>query len=61
MNMMNSIAGAAMDISASKLALDYSISVTKKIMDTQELVAQELLTMLPQQSSAKGEFIDVNA
>ncbi len=62
MGMMESIASASMSLSAAKTAQQYSISVAKKVMDTQELAAQELLEMLPQQPQIpKGQFIDVYA
>ena len=32
--MMEAIAGAAMDMKSARLAADYSIAVTKKVMDT---------------------------
>lgn len=60
MDMMNSIAGAAMDMSAAKVQMGVSLSVTKKVMDTQELAAQEMLRMLPA-TPGKGEFIDTYA
>ena len=44
--MLESIAGAAMDMSAARFSVEYSMAVTKKVMDTQELAAQELLEML---------------
>ncbi len=55
--------------SAARLATDYSMSVVKKVMDTQELAAQEMARMLPaaQQTNEvpaalrKGQFIDVYA
>ena len=61
--MMESIASMAMDMSAANFATNYSISVTKKMKDTQELAAQELLNMLPDQAAMvpKGDFIDVYA
>lgn len=61
--MMESIASMAMDMSAATFATNYSMSVTKKMMDTQELAAQELLNMLPDQAAMvpKGDFIDVYA
>lgn len=62
--MMESIASMAMDMSAANFATNYSLSVTKKMMDTQELAAQELLNMLPDQAAPmipKGDFIDVYA
>ena len=51
MDMMNSIAALSMDMSAARLQQSMSISVQKKVMDTQELAAQELLKMLPPQTS----------
>lgn len=60
--MMESIAGMAMDMSAASFATQYSMSVTKKMMDTQELAAQEMLNMLPDiQSLPKGKYIDTYA
>lgn len=62
--MMESIASMAMDMSAASFAADYSLAVTKKMMDTQELAGQELLNMLPDQAAMvppKGDFIDVYA
>lgn len=60
MNMMDSVAGMAMDLSASKLAVSYSTAVTKKAMDNQEAIEQNLLQMLPPQP-AKGAVIDTYA
>lgn len=51
MDMMNSIAALSMDMSAARLQQSVSISVQKKVMDTQELAAQELLKMLPPQTN----------
>lgn len=61
--MMEAIAGAAMDMKSARLAADYSIAVTKKVMDTQELAAQELLNMLPATPPVvqKGQLIDTYA
>ncbi len=60
--MMESIASMAMDMSAASFATQYSLSVTKKMMDTQELAAQEMLNMLPDiQSLPKGQYIDTYA
>ena len=55
--------GAAMDMKSAQLAADYSIAVTKKVMDTQELAAQEMLNMLPATPPVvqKGQFIDTYA
>lgn len=57
---MESIAGMAMNMSAASFATSYSLSVTKKMMDTQELAGQELINMLPD-VPAKGDFIDTYA
>ena len=62
--MMNSIASMAMDMSAASFATEYSLAVTKKMMDTQELAGQELVNMLPDLAAMappKGDFIDVYA
>ena len=61
--MMEAIAGAAMDMKSAKLAAEYSVAVTKKVMDTQELAAQELLNMLPATPPVvqKGQLIDTSA
>lgn len=60
--MMESIAGMAMDMSAAAFSTNYAMSVTKKMMDTQELAGQELLNMLPDiQSLPKGQYIDTYA
>jgi hypothetical protein len=62
MNMMDSIASAAMDISAAQMSVDYSMAVTKKVMDTQDLAGQEMDRMLQYiDTPAKGEYIDVYA
>ena len=58
--MLEAIACAAMDMSAALFAVEYSMAVTKKVMDTQELAAQELLEMLPAAPSM-GQYIDVYA
>lgn len=60
MSMMDSIASASMSLSSMQLQQDYTLSVAKKAMDSQELAAQELLAMLPQQP-AKGAYIDTYA
>ena len=62
MGMMTSIAGTAMSLNSAELMQQYSLSVTKKAMDTQEVMAQKMLEMLPQQAApAKGMYIDVYA
>ncbi|MBD5118153.1 MAG: putative motility protein [Clostridiales bacterium] len=60
--MMESIAGMAMSMSAASFATNYSLSVTKKMMDSQELAGQELLKMLEAvPAPAKGQYIDTYA
>lgn len=62
MSMMSSIAGASVSLSSAELMQQYSVSVTKKAMDTQEAMAQKVLEMLPQQvAPAKGQYIDTYA
>lgn len=58
--MMDSIAAAAMNMKAEQFAVAYSMAVTKKVMDTQEMAAQELLEMLPP-SQSLGQYIDTYA
>ncbi len=60
MDMMSSIAAQSMSMSAAQFAQSYSIAVAKKTMDTQEMAAQELLSMLPD-TPAKGQYVDVYA
>lgn len=60
--MMESIASMAMGMSAASFATNYSMAVTKKMMDTQELAGQELVNMLPDlPAPSKGQFIDTYA
>lgn len=60
--MMESIASMAMGMSAASFATNYSLSVTKKMMDSQEMAGQELLKMLEAiPSPAKGQYIDTYA
>ena len=60
--MMESIASMATDMKAAQFATNYSLAVTKKMMDTQELAGQELMKMLEAvPTPAKGDFIDVYA
>jgi len=62
MDLANSIAAQSGGLSTAQFALQYSVSVTKKVMDTQELAAQELLEMLPQQPQVPmGQYLDVYA
>ena len=60
--MMESIASMAMGMSAASFATNYSLSVTKKMMDSQELAGQELLKMLEAvPTPATGDYIAVYA
>lgn len=47
MDLMNSIASSAMSMSAAQFAQNYSMAVTKKAMDVEELALKELTEMLP--------------
>ena len=62
MDMMSSIASMATSMKAASFANDYSLAVTKKVMDSQEMAAQEILEMLPDVTAmAKGQYIDTYA
>ena len=62
MGMMDGIAATATSLSAAQLQQSYSISVAKKVMDTQEMAAQAMLDMMAQQPTlAKGTYIDTYA
>lgn len=60
--MMESIASMAMGMSAASFATNYSLAVTKKMMDSQEMAGQELMKMLEAvPAPPKGNYIDVYA
>ena len=60
--MMESIASMSISMSAASFATNYSLAVTKKMMDTQELAGQELVKMLEAvPTPAKGQYIDTYA
>ena len=62
MDLMEGIAATATSLSAAQLQESYSIAVSKKAMDTQEMAAQSMLEMLAQQPTpAKGTYIDIYA
>ena len=62
MSMMSNIAWMATSLNSAELMQQYSLSVAKKAMDTQETMAQKVLEMLPQQvAPAKGQYIDIYA
>ena len=58
--MMDSIASAAMSMSAAQFSVQYSTAMQKKAMETVELAAEELLEMLPSNPSM-GQYIDTYA
>lgn len=58
--MMDSIASAAMSMSAAQFSVQYFTALERKAMDTMEMAAQELLNMLPD-APAKGQYIDTYA
>ena len=58
--MMESIASAAMSMSAAQFQVQYSTAMQKKVMETAELAAQELLEMLPS-DPGMGQYIDTYA
>ncbi len=60
MDLMNSIASQAMSMKQAQLGQQYSISVAKKAMETQELALQEVTEMLPQ-TPRMGVNLDVYA
>lgn len=62
MDLMEGIAATATSLSAAQLQESYSIAMSKKAMDTQEMAAQSMLEMLAQQPTpAKGTYIDTYA
>ena len=60
--MMDAIALAATGLSASSVSLQASLSVSKKAMDMQELIAQGLVEMIQAvPPPATGTYIDTYA
>lgn len=62
--MVDSIAAMSMGMSAAKLQMDVGVSLTKKVMDTQEVQAAGLLEMMDAASSSipsgdLGQILDV--
>lgn len=47
MNMMGGIAATASSLASAQLQQSYTLAVSKKAMESQELAVQELLQMLP--------------
>ena len=64
---MSELTALSSAYSTASLATDYSMAVVKKVMDTQDLAAQEMTRMLSESQNAvpaplrKGQFIDVYA
>ncbi len=62
MDMMSSMAIQSMDLSAAKLRVSYSMSMSKEVMDLQENMATQLVQeMLPPLNPTLGTFIDTYA
>ncbi len=61
MDLMNSIASASMSMSAAMFQQNYSIAVTKKMMDTENLALEEMTEMLQQQTPPSPYNFDVYA
>ena len=60
--MMESIAVMDMQMSAASFATNYSLAVTKKMMDSQELAGHEIEKMLEAvPNPSMGDFFDVYA
>jgi hypothetical protein len=60
--MMEEIAGLSMDLASVQMAVSYSVAVTEKVMDTQELAGQELERMLQAAPTpGVGDHVDVYA
>ena len=55
MNMMDGIAATASSLASAQLQ-SYTLAVSKKAMESQELAVQELLQMLPPSSSSGYQF-----
>lgn len=60
MDLMTGIASQAMSMSQAQFAQQYSISVAKKAMETQEIALQEITEMLPK-TPPMGVNLDVYA
>ena len=56
MNMMDGIAATASSLASAQLQQSYTLAVSKKAMESQELAVQELLQMLPPSSSSGAEY-----
>ena len=56
MNTMDGIAATASSLASAQLQQSYTLAVSKKAMESQELAVQELLQMLPPSSSSGYKF-----
>lgn len=61
MSMASSVAAMATNMSAAQLQYNVSLSVTKKVMDSQEVAMQGLLEMMPPSPAGVGQNIDTYA
>ncbi len=64
MNLVNSIANMAMDMSAAKFQQDVHLTMMKKTMDTTATQAQGIIEMMdavPHFAGANGSLLDVRA
>ena len=59
--MMNDIALASMEMSAARMAMQYSMSMQKMTMSDMEQQAMGELEMLPPTTAGAGNFIDTYA
>lgn len=57
--MVESIANTSMSLSAYKIQMSASVSVTKKAMDQMEVSAQQLLEMIPSDPNL-GQVVDIS-
>ena len=53
---MDGIAATASSLASAQLQQSYTLAVSKKAMESQELAVQELLQMLPPSSSSGYQF-----
>lgn len=64
MNLVDSIAGMAMDMSAAKVQQSAQLAMMKKTMDTTETQAQNIVDMMdsvPHFAGENGSLLDVRA
>lgn len=61
MDMMNSIAALASGMQSAQFATQYSVSVQKMAMNSEELALQEMTEMLPPSPGDLGAVVDTCA